>query len=492
MPTHTAARARRLGVAELLRQAQARVAGLGAQPEVRVEILRLLGSSLLNLEDLDAAERAAQQALAEALHLSAPTTSRPCARAFSCSACIAFAAARRRCGASSKLWRLACGAGARSMPPIESRCSRAARTSRSTTATRRSRCPRPAKRSSWRSHRSASVTARTVTAATLLAEAYEYSDVTAEFALAAAERAFGLAVALYGGDSPHPRMINVRDVYGRALARAGRLEEGVAQLERAMRDATEVFGATSPRSRTSLPTSRAISANSARSSPRSRTRSRNRDQHGTRRAELLYITEPAHRARYRTALRPARRGGAARSDGIVRGSSQAAGPRERGDGDRRFQPRAGARVSRQSGSSARRVRACAPVLPLDLQRPLYLPSRPLRGRGYGAAPRGDFPAALAQQEEALATIAPDANAERLRMPVLLETGLNHLGLGEPEQALALLEEARRLEAGFTPAVTPLRADILVGVGRARLALGDAGAALDVLQQADDLAGIRRP
>jgi tetratricopeptide (TPR) repeat protein len=71
------------------------------------------------------------------------------------------------------------------------------------------------------------------------------------------------------------------------------------------------------------------------------------------------------------------------------------------------------------------------------------------------------------------------------MPVLLEIGLNQLGLGEPQRALASLEEARRLEAGFTPAVTPLRADILVGLGRARLALGDATAALEVLQQADD-------
>ena len=56
-----------LAVTDLLRQARARVDTLKARPELRVELLTLIGTSLLNLEDLDAAEQAARQALEEAL-----------------------------------------------------------------------------------------------------------------------------------------------------------------------------------------------------------------------------------------------------------------------------------------------------------------------------------------------------------------------------------------------------------------------------------------
>jgi eukaryotic-like serine/threonine-protein kinase len=475
-----------LGVAELLRQAQARVAGFGAQPEVRVEILRLLGSSLLNLEDLDSAERAAQQALAEALASLGPEHEQTLRARILMLGVHRFRG--RTAAMRSELETVEAGLrsgrtidAADRITLLESRVHLSIDDGDSALAVSASGEAFELALAAFGERDT-----RTVAAATLRAEAYEYSDVTAEFALQAAERAFGLAVALYGSDSSHPRMINVRDVYGRALGRAGRLEEGVAQLERATQDAAAVFGATS----LSISYIAANLARYQRQLGAIKPALTNLDraiainaQH-VERDSFTYLSPLTARG---IALLSARRAGEALRDlnESSEGLRKVLGPDNEETAIADFNR--GLALA-YLGRAAEARAAFEPVLGLYrsiYSDSLYLPSRPLSAAGTALRLAGDFGAALARQEEALATIAADANAERLRMPVLLEIGLNQLGLGEPQRALASLEEARRLEAGFTPAVTPLRADILVGLGRARLALGDATAALEVLQQADD-------
>src|SRR5262249_13562349 len=64
-------------------------------------------------------------------------------------------------------------------------------------------------------------------------------------ALAAAEEALRLTLAVYGGNAKHPSVSEARAFYGRALAGVGRYRESSAALVQAAHDAGEVFGESS-------------------------------------------------------------------------------------------------------------------------------------------------------------------------------------------------------------------------------------------------------
>ena len=65
-----------------------------------------------------------------------------------------------------------------------------------------------------------------------------------------------------------------------------------------------------------------------------------------------------------------------------------------------------------------------------------------------------------------------------------QIGLVRLDQGAPAQAIASFEQALAAFERLETRVTPARADALVGLGRAHLALGDAVKALPPLAQAD--------
>jgi eukaryotic-like serine/threonine-protein kinase len=79
------------------------------------------------------------------------------------------------------------------------------------------------------------------TSAVVLALARLHGDDETQ-ALLAAERAYELTLAARGGNAKHPGVIEARALRGRALAAAGRLDEAVEWLERAVADAAGVFG----------------------------------------------------------------------------------------------------------------------------------------------------------------------------------------------------------------------------------------------------------
>jgi tetratricopeptide (TPR) repeat protein len=81
----------------------------------------------------------------------------------------------------------------------------------------------------------------TVAATLVLAYAQQFSQ-PPDVALRTAERALALARAAYPGMTMHPRVIEGRLVHGRALAEAGKVAEGVDELARVVRDASDVFG----------------------------------------------------------------------------------------------------------------------------------------------------------------------------------------------------------------------------------------------------------
>lgn len=112
------------------------------------------------------------------------------------------------------------------------------------------------------------------------------------------------------------------------------------------------------------------------------------------------------------------------------------------------------------------------------------PSRPRVALGEAERLAGNFRVALDQQLAGLATVVPGPNAGREEMALHSEIGLDYVELGKPAEAREHLERALALFAQHQVHVTPLRADVLVGLGRAQLALGERDAALDNLEQAD--------
>src|SRR5690606_27649073 len=61
-------------------------------------------------------------------------------------------------------------------------------------------------------------------------------------ALELAERLYPLTLEVFGGNTRHPRVIEIREQYARVLARAGRLEDGIAHQAGALQDAADVLG----------------------------------------------------------------------------------------------------------------------------------------------------------------------------------------------------------------------------------------------------------
>jgi tetratricopeptide (TPR) repeat protein len=326
--------------------------------------------------------------------------------------------------------------------------------------------------------------ARTAAAAILLAEAYEYSDVSAQDALQAAERAFRLTTDLYGLESRHPRVISARDVYGRALCRAGQLPAGVQQLERALQDASEVLG---PRSSTVgfiaenlgryqrlLGDIHAAIANFDLAL----------EIHGrdTQRESFTYLGTLTARG---IALLAARRPQQALQDltESSRGLQRLFGADNEETLIAEFNR---ALALAHIGKSDEAQRAFAPVLQLYRTKysdPVYLPYRAFAAAGASLRFAGDPAAALALHEEARASLGTGAQGAS-RATVLTELALDRLELGEAKQALALFEEARNVAGTGAQTLTPTRADALVGTGRAQLALGDAQRALEPLHDAD--------
>jgi tetratricopeptide (TPR) repeat protein len=81
-----------------------------------------------------------------------------------------------------------------------------------------------------------------------------------------------------------------------------------------------------------------------------------------------------------------------------------------------------------------------------------------------------------------ATSDPTAELELARR--LSEIGLAQVDLGNEDEAVTALLRARALYGELSPAMTPERADVLVGLGRARIAQHRASEALEPLEQAD--------
>jgi tetratricopeptide (TPR) repeat protein len=99
---------------------------------------------------------------------------------------------------------------------------------------------------------------------------------------------------------------------------------------------------------------------------------------------------------------------------------------------------------------------------------------------------GEPEEALRLHEESLAAIVEGPKAERERLFVRTEIGLDQVELGRYAEAADALEKSLEELGRLHRRQTPLRADVLLGLGRARMGLGRPREAREPLEQADEL------
>ena len=235
-----------LSAVELLQQAKNKIDQINiSRIDLRVELLNLVASSLIGLDDVDAAEAVARQAMIEARRL--PHNHRQ-----SLHARLLMAQVHRFLGRTEEMRHELQEA----MPALRSQPSAYAedlvlalenRAHLAINAGEYDKAQSAAKEGlDLARARLGEKDPRTVAVFMVLAESYEYSDKRADVALGIAERAFQLASNVYQDRPKHPRMIEMRRIYGRALARAGQVRLGIEQMRKAVRDASDVFGPNSP------------------------------------------------------------------------------------------------------------------------------------------------------------------------------------------------------------------------------------------------------
>ena len=231
-----------LSAVDLLKQAEKKLeTEIAGQPEVRIELLTLIGESLMALGDLDAAEpvldRAAVEArqaldefdaMAVSIELLQAQMHRLRGRAKEARAELDRILPALRSDPATKPLDLAVALGHRTLIAIEEGAY--ADAERFAAGGRE-----PREREAGIDHE------QTITSSILLALAYRY---TKKFTQSrdAAKDAYQAAVARFGATPPHPRVVEAKTTYGRALADTGELAAGIALIDAAVADLRTLTG----------------------------------------------------------------------------------------------------------------------------------------------------------------------------------------------------------------------------------------------------------
>ena len=471
-----------LTAADLLKQAKARIdRTLKNRPELRVELLNLVGRSLLNLQDTDAAEGVIVQALEEAnrsLGPHVPQTLR---------ARVLMAEVDRFRGRTEKQ-----GENLATLLPLLRRDPAAspedlveALANKAHLAIDEGRFGEAEAAAKEAFEVSAAKFGErhpyTVALTGLMAISYLRNQ-KPDLAMEAAERRYRLNFELHGHNPKDPRIIDARAGYAGALAEMDRLDEANEQIGQAVADAAAVFG----------PESTMVGFFSGRLADY-------RQEAGEIRLALRAVddnlriitklsvpdsfTHAAAVARHGTVLLAARREEEALAELTIGAQSlkRAVGPSHE-------------RVYSTEAARALALGYCGrlPEGRQEIERSLVS----LRAGGdpgvanalyvLGVLQRlgADHGEALRTQEAALGAIPPGPKAARRRMRVLAEIGADHVELGAHDRGVPVLVEALALFEKLEKRTTPNRADALIALGRAKLAQGLTAEALPSLAEAD--------
>ncbi|HEY7172452.1 MAG TPA: serine/threonine-protein kinase [Vicinamibacterales bacterium] len=303
----------------------------------------------------------------------------------------------------------------------------------------------------------------TVTAEMMVALAYQYSRPPDE-ALAAAERAFAATQHTFRDAPTHPRTIEARCLYGRALGDAGQAAQGVNQLTRAVSDAAEVFG---PSSRMvgiyslSLAALQLETGDVAAALRSSQTGAAIVARHSDR-DSFRYASALSQRG---AALLAARRAEEALSD-LDQAVLTLRHVLPVGHATTRLVEATRALALARAGKYREARALLEPLVVVPAASADQSVAMALYVMGIVERLSGEPSAALETEQRALKSTA-GAGAEIHRMRVLTEIGLARLDLGHTGQARAALGRAMEISERHQISASPDRADIQSGLARLR-------------------------
>jgi serine/threonine-protein kinase len=271
------------------------------------------------------------------------------------------------------------------------------------------------------------VNAKAATGYGLLAKAQGVSQAERDEALAAAEKSWSILRALYGSGKPHPAVMDAQHSYGVALVGIGNFAQAAPHLEQAFADARALYGPASVLAR----------------------------DFGARVGQVRIL-----------------RGELAA--GIQALRETLAIP----IAENPVSPAAGGRQRALALGLLWAQRPAEAIEPLSRAIAILQQTRDVRSRLVVQADYAMALVDLGRLDEAaslLGRIGPEGDALTPREAPLRAAARLHLARGEAAQAKALLEQARAAATIATRGF--FLSDILLDLGRAELALGDAGAAI---------------
>jgi eukaryotic-like serine/threonine-protein kinase len=471
---------RPLTAAELLRHAQSDIADRFAdRTGLRVRLLGLVGTGLMNLDELPAAESSVQQAVADALLLYGQDH----VETLRARVLLAEVHAARRNNAALRAELPALLSGARKVvtqePELLVRVLKA-QTDLAIEESRFDQGEAPVREAFQLALSTLGPRhPLTVAASTLRAEAVMFGGATPEATMAEAQRGLDFALAAYDGREDNPRVIQMRDVHIRALEAVGRIDEAIAEGDRIIASAGAAFG------QTSLAVAYAM-MNTTRMRMRvgdvatALLHSRQAlDILGSRidRESREYVYA---RSSYALALMAARRFEQAlpELDAGLRFAEKNRGQESWDAVTMRYQ-HALALASLGRAQAARAEMA----VPVDPGIADYDEGWINRMQGSIALLTGDHDLAIAKLRAAEQLLVGPRARWRLP-PILTFMGIAQLERGDPAAALATLTRALQTSDALQMRMNPTYADALYGLGRAYLQMSSPGEALAPLERAD--------
>jgi hypothetical protein len=302
----------------------------------------------------------------------------------------------------------------------------------------------------------------TVAALLMRALTYQHSRSPGD-ALRAAESAYHTTLAVFHDSPRHPRTVEGRFLYGRALGEAGQAARGIEQLEKAVADAADILGPSSRKVGTfslSLAALQLENGRIADALENSSTAVGIIAQHT--RPESFRFADAIHLRG--TALLAARQPEAALTD-LARAAETLEQTMPPGHPlTRRFQADHALALA-LAGKPRLAQERLDVLLPRPEARPDEAETAALYAMGVARRLAGDSSDALRYQRQALLSPATGRGAQLLRMRILTEIGSTLLEGARADEAASSFKQALALSEQWQIDTAPDRQDILGGLDR---------------------------
>jgi tetratricopeptide (TPR) repeat protein len=327
---------------------------------------------------------------------------------------------------------------------------------------------------------------QTITSSILLALAYRYTK-KFEQSRDAGQKAYHSALARFGESVPHPRVIEAKTAYARALADNGELAAGIALIDTAVADLRTLIGPDSFQVGITLQNLVAYRIDLGELALA--------NSNGAEALKIVTANSQTESVTYAATLSARAQAHLAQRDGSALDEFNRAIPiLTRLIGPEREATRlartgkalslaylgrleaAQEEIDSLMMNSKRKDGVASPMEPAA--------ARAAQVRGTISRLRGDYATALQWQQPIadLENVGPKLQRERMR--ALAEVGLIRLEQGDATASATMFEQALKEFQRLESSITPAHVDALIGLGRARLAQGRSVEARPLLESAD--------